>query len=65
MSLFKERLFCPVCDAWLGDRVKNELFTAHCEECKTTFIWRSKKTKPEASLDVHKDTGCHCGRCGR
>lgn len=66
MALFKhERLFCPVCDAHLGDRAKNELFMGHCDECKASFIWKPNAKKPESSLDKDKPKVCGCKNCGR
>lgn len=67
MSLFKEQLNCPVCKTWLGNRLKGELFIGHCDECKTTFIWRVKGKIPEAHLDnqASKDKKCGCNICGR
>lgn len=65
MAIFKERLYCPVCDTWLGDRDKTELFIGHCEECHASFIWRKNSKKPEAQLDKPKPKNCGCGGCGR
>ena len=65
MALFKERLYCPVCNLWLGDRTKHELFIAHCEECKATFIWRHNSKKPESQMDKDKPVRCGCGGCTR
>lgn len=60
MSIFNERLFCPVCNAHLGDRKKKEMVVAHCEECKATFIFRNDAKKPESKLDKDKKIDCGC-----
>lgn len=63
MAFFKERLFCPVCNTHLGDRFKDELFVGHCAECKASFIWKMKVSKPEARLDPPPSKRCTCGNC--
>ena len=65
MSLFKEKLLCPVCKASLGDRFKHELYISHCDECKAVFIWKAGVKKPESHVDSEKKEGCGCGGCGR
>lgn len=65
MALFKERLACPVCKAKLGERFKDEIFSAHCDECKATFVWHPRLKKPKSILDAHKSINCDCGLCGR
>lgn len=63
MALFKERLKCPVCKAVLGERMKDEIFFGHCEECKASFFWAYKSKVPVATLDSHikKQVRCGCG----
>jgi hypothetical protein len=65
MALFKERLYCPVCNTWLGDRDKDELFIGHCKECHAGFTWKPKLKKPIASLDRDIPVRCGCGTCQR
>lgn len=64
MALFsKEKVRCPVCKTYLGQRYKDELYMAHCDECKTEFTWSPKQEQPRALLDKNKPLGCNCGRC--
>lgn len=65
MAIFKEKLYCPVCKTFLAERYKDEIYSAHCAECKCSFVWTYKTKIPIAKLDSHKDSGCGCGNCGR
>lgn len=63
MAIFKEKLLCPVCYTALGNRYKNELYTAHCPDCKAQYTWKPGKDKPEALLDSQRPEGCNCLNC--
>lgn len=62
----KEPAQCPVCKSILGARFEDEVFIAHCAECRATFHFLPYKSVPTATLDKDKDKGkCGCGGCGR
>lgn len=60
-----EPVFCPVCKFKLGQRKLDTIFKAHCEECKTTFVWGPGDTSPKATVDpaYKKDNTCGCPSC--
>ena len=59
---YNEKLYCPVCKIFLGERDKDDLFSEHCNECRSTFTWMPRKKKPKALLDRKKPQECNCGR---
>ena len=60
---FNEKLYCPVCKVYLGQRYKTDFYSGHCNECKTTFTWWPKLKRPKALLDKHAPKKCGCSRC--
>lgn len=63
MEFVKHKMYCPVCRTLLGSKYNSEFYTAHCNECKTTFTWWPKKHTPKALLDKDRKERCKCGRC--
>lgn len=66
MPIFsKTTLYCPVCKKQLGERIKNELIIANCDECKCTFIWKGTNKLPESSLKTsRKKEQRYCSKDG-
>ncbi len=65
MAFLKDKVSCPVCKSYLGDRYRDEIFVGHCKECRATFTYKPKKTVPTALLDKDRKEGCGCGTCDR
>lgn len=61
----REGLKCPVCREYeLGYRYNDEMFIGHCEECRCTYTWYPRETKPMAELDKRgKSKKCECVNC--
>lgn len=59
----KELVRCPVCKSILGKRDLEEYFIAHCDECQTTFHYKSNQRKPTSILDKTERKKCHCESC--
>lgn len=57
------RVFCPVCNGWLGSRTEKMVFSGHCEECHATFVFSPGTDKPTATLDSDKPRACTCQSC--
>lgn len=60
-----QAIFCPVCDAELGQTNKRLKFKMHCLECHVVYTFTPGVDKPVAQLEKDLPQGCGCGRCGR
>jgi hypothetical protein len=57
-------LQCPVCKGFIGYKSIHNIQSAHCDECRATFLFERGKSIPfKALLDTKAKKTCTCISC--